>query len=367
MFNFTTICESVRRHWMVIAAVTFLGLCVGVASSFVENEAAPSAATSSYTAEASLYLSGYGYDEKEAGEEYNYSISEGYMVTDARRLVISTEVAGVIRSQYGEDVVVAAPVWKNEEKNSEYGSRFLFIDVTAADSETAKVACQEAVDLTTQAIWNTLPVAGVELVDPVTLKSGDHAKAADWGNDAFASEEKSVVEAVTSGISLKKVIIFAFSALVLSVLAFASYDIISRRIRSVGDVERLLDFPVISSIADDRDFGRLANGVKALANRSGLSRIAVAGASSFDNASHVYDEMIKNGGSKIVSDAVDLSDEIDAASRLIASDAVLLVISEGASKSSQLACALEQLRFAGVPVLGVVFLPKKSKSTVCSR
>ena len=33
MFNFATICESVKRHWIVIAIVTVLALAAGVVSS----------------------------------------------------------------------------------------------------------------------------------------------------------------------------------------------------------------------------------------------------------------------------------------------------------------------------------------------
>ena len=61
MFNFTTICESVKRHWIAIVLITALALVAGAGSSFVKSGKVETAAT--YTAEASLYVTGYGYDE----------------------------------------------------------------------------------------------------------------------------------------------------------------------------------------------------------------------------------------------------------------------------------------------------------------
>ncbi len=364
MFNFATICESIRRHWVAIAIVAALSLCAGVASSFVRDDAEPSAA--SYTAEATLYLTGYGYGDKAAGEEYDYSYNESLMVTDARRLVVSSEVAGAVREQYGEDVSVSSPAWVNESKNTDYSTRFVYIDATASDAETAKAACQMALELTRSAVEETLPVEKVEVVDEVALTSSGSSKAADWGSDAFVAEDVSFIEEAASGISMKKVVIFLFCGLALSIVAFASYDILSRRVRSSRDVERLLDLPVLASVAGDADLARLAQGVKVLMDRSDLSSVAVAGASSADGAAPVREALSKVDGIA-VAPVVDLSGQADSASRLLECDTVLLVIAEGASSGAQLESALKQLRFAGVPVLGVAYLPKKSKRTARTR
>ena len=58
-----------------------------------------------------------------------------------------------------------------------------------------------------------------------------------------------------------------------------------------------------------------------------------------------------------VSGSVDLSGQVDAASCLLEADTVLV---EGASSGAQLEDALKQLRIAGVPVLGAVFISEKS-------
>ena len=56
MFNFATICESVKRHWIVIAIVTVLALAAGVVSSLNSDD--PDEAPTKHVAEASLYLTG---------------------------------------------------------------------------------------------------------------------------------------------------------------------------------------------------------------------------------------------------------------------------------------------------------------------
>ena len=50
MFNFTTICESVKRHWIAIVLITALALVAGAGSSFVKSGKVETVAT--YTAEA---------------------------------------------------------------------------------------------------------------------------------------------------------------------------------------------------------------------------------------------------------------------------------------------------------------------------
>ena len=92
MFNFTTICESVKRHWIAIVLITALALVAGAGSSFVKSGKVETAAT--YTAEASLYVTGYGYDENaRQGGDYNYEFNENTMMNDVRRIVVSKEVA----------------------------------------------------------------------------------------------------------------------------------------------------------------------------------------------------------------------------------------------------------------------------------
>ena len=356
MFNFATICESVKRHWIVIAIVTVLALAAGVVSSLNSDD--PDEAPTKHVAEASLYLTGYGYDQKDSGE-YNYSFSEGYMVTDSRRLVVSSEVAGAVRAKYGKDVTITVPTWMNDEKKSEYSTRFLYIDVAANDEETALAACEMTVELARQAIERTLPVESVTLAEPVAVKTGSADRAANWGIDALPGEESTPIVAA-SGISMKKLVIFGFIGAFLSIFGFAAFDILTRRVRSEGDVERLLDLPVLATASSNEDMARLAKSIRVLMGRSELSSLVVAGASAADGAKNVERALV--GADEVsVTGLVDLSGDVDAASRVLGADSVLLVIAENASSSKQLECALKQLSIAGVPVLGVVFVPKKAR------
>ena len=48
------------------------------------------------------------------------------MVTDSRRLVVSSEVAGACFAPT-KRVTITVPTWMNDEKKSEYSTRFLYI------------------------------------------------------------------------------------------------------------------------------------------------------------------------------------------------------------------------------------------------
>ena len=208
------------------------------------------------------------------------------MVTDSRRLVVSSEVAGAVRAKYGKEVTITVPTWMNDEKKSEYSTRFLYIDVAANDEETALAACEMTVELARQAIERTLPVESVTLAEPVAIKTGSADRAANWGIDALPGEESTPIVAA-SGISMKKLVIFGFIGAFLSIFGFAAFDILTRRVRSEGDVERLLDLPVLATASSNEDMARLAKSIRVLMGRSELSSLVVAGASAADGAKNV--------------------------------------------------------------------------------
>ena len=215
------------------------------------------------------------------------------------------------------------------------------------------------VELAQQAIERTLPVESVTLAEPAAIKTGSADRAANWGIDALPGEGSTPIVAA-SGISMKKLVIFGFVGAFLSIFGFAAFDILTRRVRSEGDVERLLDLPVLATASSNEDMARLAKSIRVLMGRSELSSLVVAGASAADGAKNVERALV--GADEVsVTGLVDLSGDVDAASRVLGADSVLLVIAENASSSKQLECALKQLRIAGVPVLGVVFVPKKAR------
>lgn len=358
MFNFMTICESVKRHWIAIVVVTALCLGAGAALSFVRNGEVHVAST--YTAEATLYVTGYGYDEAigEAGGQYNYSYNEQYAISEVRRIILSSEVAGTVRESYGEDVMITNPSWIDKPTNSPWTLRFVFVDATANDPDTALAAANEVAERTVEVAKERLPIEDIVVHEPAVLKSGTSEAAADWGVDGFVSdaEESPAVASVVSGISLKNLVVFGFVGVFGSVFVFAAYDILSRRVRSARDVERLLDVPVLASVKGVSDFGAVAESVSALAVRNNLKHVLVAGASEKDDAREAF-EALKGSVSVEVSE-VSLSDA-GAVNAAMQADAVLLVLRSAASTGAQLGNALKRLGLAGTPVLGAVFIERR--------
>ena len=214
----------------------------------------------------------------------------------------------------------------------------------AADDVANKV-CNIAKD--------TVPLSSIEIFDAATLKSTDDSVAADWGT-ALLDTSDSVSPAVAR-ISVKTLVIYGFVGLCLSIFCFAVYDIVSRRIRSANDAERLLDIPVLATLGQGQKSAVLPEDVRVLMNRNGLNSVAVAGATKADGASWVANLL---NGIKVTG-SFDLSKDVEGISRIAASDTVLLVIKEGVSSGRQIENALKQIKISGTPVLGVVFISKK--------
>ena len=106
MIDLTFVLESLKRRWIAIVIVTVLAAGCGVVSSASSSDSsAPVAPT--YTAEATIYVDAY---ESSDANEYNYVVSDGYFIADARRIVVSDSVAGEVRRTLGEDVSIATGV-----------------------------------------------------------------------------------------------------------------------------------------------------------------------------------------------------------------------------------------------------------------
>ena len=99
----------------------------------------------------------------------------------------------------------------------------------------------------------------------------------------------------------------------------------------------------------------LAEDVRVLMKRSGLSSLAVVGATEADGAGNVA-AMLEGVQ---VSGAFDLSKDTKGVSTIAESDAILLSVKEGAASGKQLENALKQMKISGTPVLGAVFISKK--------
>lgn len=352
MFNFTTICESVKRHWIAIVLITALALVAGAGSSFVKSGKVETVAT--YTAEASLYVTGYGYDENaRQGGDYNYEFNENTMMNDVRRIIVSKEVAAQIREEYGEDITITTPDWKDTSTKTSWTTRFCFIDVTAEDPDLALKVADEVASKVCDVAKETVPLSQVEVFDSAALKATDNSTANEWGTADLGVEDSA--ESVASRISMKSLVIYVFVGLCVSIFGFAVYDIMSRRVRSANDAERLLDIPVIASLGATEKSPMLAEDVRVLMKRSGLTSLAVVGATEADGAGNVA-AMLEGVQ---VSGAFDLSKDTKGVSTIAESDAILFSVKEGVASGKQLENALKQMKISGTPVLGVVFISKK--------
>ena len=98
-------------------------LVTGAGSSFVKSGKVETAAT--YTAEASLYVTGYGYDENaRQGGDYNYEFNENTMMNDVRRIIVSKNCCSDSR-EYGEDITITTPDWKDTSTKTSWTDSFL--------------------------------------------------------------------------------------------------------------------------------------------------------------------------------------------------------------------------------------------------
>lgn len=353
MFNFTTICESVRRHWLAIALVAVLSLALAVGSSYVKNGEIQAAPT--YTAETVLYVTSYGYDTKAVpdGGDYNYTLDEANLKNDVRHLVLSSEVSAAVRTHYGENLQITSPRWIDERTNLEVNDRFIYIDATGENPQIVKDAADEVARLTIAQAKKLLPVGDIVVAEPAVMKTSDNAHAANWGSDKLVNDPGKA--SVKHSVSKKSLVIYLFVGLVLSIGGFAAYDILSRRIRSPRDIERLLDMPVLANLGNEGEDAILPSNVRVLLRRNSFKNLTLAVLGNEETLNRVKAVL----DADIVNETTLLSRDALAAEKIAQSDSCLLVVKEAFNKGSEIQNAMKDLAVADVAVLGAVFVPKK--------
>lgn len=360
MFNFQTILESMKRHWLWIIIVAALCLGAGVASSYVKNGQISTAPT--YTAQSAVYAINYGYGEDtHQGTDYNYSQSDQLMTNDIRRIVQSDEIAGKLRSEYGSDIVLSTPWWYDSKSNSAISTRYVFIMVTAKDPNLAVEVAQKAAEMTVSVAPDFVPVSQISVAEDASLTSAsDVSKAAEWGTGKLesVSDAQGTPTGTSTTLSVKNIVVFLIVGLALSILGFAAYDILTRRVRSAADVERLLDIPVLAEVSQKEGVTAATSAVTVLSTRNNISDLVVVGASKSDNPRKIADALGKAGSVSIAACA-SLAEDAEAALSLLAGQALLIVLVEGASSGKQIQNMMKQLKMAGTPVLGCVFVSRK--------
>lgn len=355
MFNFITICESVRRHWLVITLVAIVSLMLAVGSSYAKDGEIQTAPT--YTAETVLYITGYGYDTKSVsdGGDYNYELNEAYLKNDVRRLVLNSNVSASVRADYGENLQITSPYWIDEKTNREVSSRFVYIDVTGNNQQVVKDAANQVARLTVTQAKELLPVGDIVVTESAVIKTSDNERAANWGSDDLVNNPDEA--SVQRGVSKKSLVIYLFVGLVLSVGGFAAYDILSRRVRSSRDIERLLDIPVLADFGYKSEDATLSSKVNVLLKRNNFKNLTLAVLGNEKDLKQVQGML----DADLINETTLLAQDARATEKISQSDSCLVVIKEAFNKGSEIQNAMKDLAVADTAVLGAVFIPKKIK------
>lgn len=348
MINVETVLESIRRRWIPILGITLLCLGAAVVSSLSSD--GEETVNAAYTAEAAIYVSA---DEKTMGESsYNYEVDNDKLITDARRTVVSPEVAGEVRKELGEEVKISSPFWVNPKTNTNHYTRYIFVVASAPSMELALEAANLAAEKAVEKIGALPTVADVFISSEAALSDSSDS-AADFGSDPFVVEADPIVVA-SSAISMKKLVVFGMVGLVGSVVLFAAFDILTRRVRSAADVERMLAVPVVGTLENLASSASVADDVRTLMKRCEFGTVAVVGGVAADNAEKVAEGLRNEGVS--VGDCIVVNETSDASSRLSDADCVLLVLTNAESSGKDLDRLQSKLCLAGAPVLGAVFV-----------
>ena len=352
MFNVGAVVDSIRRHLVAIIVIFVLALGAGVVSSYLKtSDEAQEINDKAYTAEATVYVTLENLDGSVVSE------ASDRLISDARRTVIGDAVAGEIRRTYGSEVTITSPFWEDSTKNDRFYTHYIFVDVSAPSEETALAAANQAVVLAADVMGKTLPVKSAIVSERAYLKQGDGASASDRGSGSLENIESAVV--TSSSISVKKLLIFGFLGLFGAIFVFACLDILSRRVRSERDVERMLDLPVLGSAKDEADYEGIAAALKVLLKRNDIESVAIAGVCPADGAAHACEMVAKDIPQKAV--CVESLVENGSVGVVAECQSVVLTLTEGAASGKEIDHALKTLRIADTPVAGVVFIPKKKK------
>lgn len=351
-----TIAESLKRHWIGIALVSIACVLAGSFLLPLLKSGGGDAEELVYTAEATLYVNGY--DSAEV-EDFNYQFSDDKLISDSRRIVISNEVVSKVREKYGDDVVISSPFWKDSESEDTLYTRFIFVDAAASSPEKAVEAADFAAALSLEEIKKYIPVTTAVQSGHAALKpvvSGDDSGSLDSAAADFGANTENGQELAKKkgGISIKQLAISLILGFLGACCVFCGYDLLSRRMRSASDVERMLDVPVIGVIAKEEDCEYVSDALSVLKERFDCATVFFAGFSASDLS--MKSEVFSKMGSAC---EIDLSSDSRVVSCMRKADALVLVVSEGKSNSKQIESGVSKLKLADIPVLGAIFIPNE--------
>ncbi len=364
--------------------------------------------TTTYTAEATLYLTGAGSSEDTLA--YNYELDEHRELENARRIVVSDSVAGEVKRAFSEQdpgLTITAPFPYDQYKADRVSTNFVYIDATSSDLQVAIDAANQTAQMAVEKIADTIVnVEKVVVYEDAIIKSGDSSFAADpgtqpTGESALDSGENPAVSGLAK-IDKKNLAIAFFVGLFGSAFIFCVYEILNRKIRTAHDAEVMVGVPVIASISAADVFDQkaslavtqLANDIQVLlpasedkvisvvsiANPEASANLTQSLAASFERAKLAVSVVKATGATaenlEVMQKAVDaakaddgfvlidagaLANDAQATLGVAASTAVLLVTRQQEAGSAQIKKALRQLQIADKPLLGIALLVKKGK------
>lgn len=349
--------ESLKRHWLKIALITILCAAIGLAYS--KGSSAQTSDDGEYAAEATIYVTAYAQDTI---GDYNFSYSDDKLISDSRRIVVSNEVAGVIRSKYDGKVTISSPQWKGaSDVSTTVYTRFIFVDAVAGDKQTALDAANEAASLAADIISDTIPNATVENVGDAAIREMGK-DAADFGSDALDGTDEFEAlnhQEATNGKGTKAIVILAVLGLFGSACIFVLRDLFSRKVRSANDVVRIFDIPVLGTLSNSNDAIRIGDTVKVVMQEKGLNTLAIVSPTAGDKPDKVAGLLAE--GSGIAPCAVSAKEDEHACSKIAQCDAVVIVVKENVAASAANRLMVETLVSANAKVMGAVFVPAKSQ------
>ena len=351
MNEISVVIESFKRHVLKIILITALAaglsLAWGVFSSS-DGEA------SSYSAEATIYVTAYATDTI---NDYNFSYSDDKLISDSRRIVVSNEVAGKVREKYDGNVTITSPQWNGTlSSNNVTYTRFIFVDATAESKEVALDAANEAASLAADVINSTIENATVVNVGEAAIRVPGK-EAANFGTDALDGTDafdEAVVDS-ESGIN-KKIMICAVLAFFGSAFIFAMWDILTRRVRSERDVQRIFDVRLLGSVDGEASLNRAADEIKVIAEKNDVKKLALVTASSFNDTTKICDSI----SSQIHMDVeiVEVAADSHACSKIANADASVILVEAGKDSARLNSGMVDALVYAESKVIGAVFVPK---------
>ena len=349
-----------RRWWLVLLCTLLAGVAGGL---WAKLDATDGAQVPPFTAEATIYMNGYDSSEMTG---YNYRVDESYLVSDARRIVVSDTVAGEVRRKYGEDVVVSSPFWKNPETGATFYTHFIFVDASAESVQVAIDAANMAAELAVEQMRNQVSAETVELYEPAVLKTVA-GEAADFGaNSMDPADLESSVEGEESGSLSKTVLVSAFCAFFLSFALVVAYYYFNRRFRNSHDVERILGVPLlgvvgVGSIKSDIEDGIIPLAIDEICKKNDVQNALVCG---IPRGTYV-DKSFEALGSSCKVDVAGVFDCSSAnRSRALAerSDCVILIVLQNEATPRQIDDATRVLNLLQVSVVGAIFVETDGKA-----